>query len=152
MVECTFKLNGKPMSTFEMNSLKLPAFSGLDNQVNRREFICSANTGPIPPGVYYLLDRQSGGTLGALRDVFTGRSDWFALYAADGNVDDEFFCDRVKRGNFRLHPKGPAGISRGCITIEREVDFNILRAHIKATTRMTIPNSTLTAYGRVTVT
>lgn len=152
MVECTFELNGESMSVFQMNALKFPAFSGMGKQRNHRQFICNANEGPIPPGVYYLLDRQSGGTLGPILDFFSNRSDWFALYAADGKVDDEIFCDKVRRGNFRLHPKGPAGISRGCITLEHQIDFSVLRAHIKATSQINIPNSALTAYGRVTVT
>lgn len=37
-----------------------------------------------------MLDRQSGGKLGWLYDLFNGRDDWFALYAIDENIDDEF--------------------------------------------------------------
>lgn len=151
MIECTFELNGKPMSVFKMNSRKFPAFSGLNNHANRPEFVCSVNSGAIPPGVYYILDRQPGGRLGAVRALFSDRSDWFALYAEDGKVDDETFCEKVRRGNFRLHPRGRAGISRGCITIEKQSDFNTIRSLLKASSQMSIPGSTLTAYGRVTV-
>jgi hypothetical protein len=97
MVECTFKLNGKPLSTFEMSSLKFPAFSGLGEHKNRREFACAAGVGPIPPGAYYIVNRQSGGRLGPLLDFIKDRSDWFALYAADKHIDDEVFCNTVKR-------------------------------------------------------
>ena len=74
---------------------------------------CRAN----PPGEYYIIDRQFGGLLGPLRDLFTGRDQWFALYAIDDEIDDEVFCDKVKRGLFRLHPNGPFGRSEGCVVI-----------------------------------
>ena len=50
MIECTFELNGKPMSVFKMSSREFPAFSGLNNHANRPEFVCSANSGAIPLG------------------------------------------------------------------------------------------------------
>jgi len=103
------------MSTFKCGSTSFPAFSGLGEHVNRRASACILNTGPIPPGEYYIIDRQSGGLLGPLRDLFTGRDQWFALYAIDDKIDDEVFCDKVKRGLFRLHPRGPFGRSEGCI-------------------------------------
>lgn len=151
MIDCTFNLDGQPISAFKMNTLQFPAYSGLGNHANRSEFACNPDLGPIPPGVYYILDRQSGGRLGPLRDFFIDRSEWFALYAADGNIDDETFCNRVKRGNFRLHPSGAAGISRGCITIQNHADFNIIRTHLRASKQIDISGSSLTAYGRVTV-
>lgn len=151
MVECSFELNGKPMSDFKMNLTKFPAFSGLGSHVNRREYACHKDAGPIPPGVYYIVDRQSGGRLGALRDLFSDKADWFALYAADKKVDDEVFCNDVKRGSFRLHPKGRYGRSLGCITIENQGDFNRVRALLKSSSQIEIPGSSLQAYGRVTV-
>lgn len=151
MIECTFELNGKPMSLLKLNSLQFPAFSGLGKHANRREFACTPSIGPIPPGIYYILDRQTGGRLGPLRELFSGRSDWFALYGADGKIDDEIFCNAVKRGNFRLHPQRVGGVSQGCITLETAADFNRLRAHLKASKQVDIPGSTLQAYGRVTV-
>ncbi|WP_273028582.1 DUF2778 domain-containing protein [Massilia timonae] len=151
MVECTFELNGKPMSLLKMGAIHLPAFSGLGSHVNQREFICTPNAGPIPPGTYYILDRQSGGRLGALRDLLRDRSEWFALYAADGKIDDEVFCNKVKRGNFRLHPNRVGGVSQGCITLANLADFNKLRFHVKASKQVDIPGSTLKAYGRIVV-
>jgi hypothetical protein len=106
MLRCSFELNGKPMSMVNVYATQFPAFSGLGAHANRREFACHAGVGPIPPGLYYIIDRQSGGMLGPLRDLFSNKSDWFALYAADGKIDDETFCNKVKRGSFRLHPKG----------------------------------------------
>ena len=151
MVECTFKLNGKPLSTFEMSSLRFPAFSGLGEHKNRREFACAAGVGPIPPGAYYIVNRQSGGRLGPLLDFIKDRSDWFALYAADKQIDDEVFCNTVKRGNFRLHPAGTRGISQGCITLTTRTDFDILRHQLIAAGQVLIPGTSLHAYGRVTV-
>jgi hypothetical protein len=151
MVESTFELNGKPMSVFEINALKFPAFSGLGEHKNRREFACIAGVGPIPPGVYYILDRQSGGRLGPLLDLIKDRSGWFALYAADKHIDDEVFCNTVKRGNFRLHPAGTGGISQGCITLTNQIDFSVLRNQLIAGGKIPIPGTALHAYGRVTV-
>lgn len=151
MLRCSFELNGKPMSMVKVYARQFPAFSGLGAHANRRELACHAGVGPIPPGLYYIIDRQSGGMLGSLRDLFSNKSNWFALYAADGKIDDETFCNKVKRGSFRLHPKGSLGISQGCITIDSRADFNNLRAHLKASSQITIPGSALMAYGQMTV-
>jgi hypothetical protein len=151
MLECSFELNGKPMSVLEVNNRRFAAFSGLGAHANRREYACHASVGPIPHGVYYVLDRQSGGLLGYMRDIFSDKSDWFALYAADGKIDDEIFCNKIRRGNFRLHPKGSLGISQGCITIDKRSDFYLLRTVLKASSQVAIPGTLLKAYGRVTV-
>ncbi|WP_370659763.1 DUF2778 domain-containing protein [Massilia polaris] len=139
------------MSTFKSNTLSIPAFSGFGTHVNRRAFACQAGSGPIPPGRYYIFDRQSGGLLGAFRDMLNGHDDWFALYAIDRTIDDETFCNQVKRGNFRLHPKGPSGISQGCITVADRTDHQKLRAYLKASTPSVVPGSQLQAYGVVVV-
>ena len=110
-----------------------------------------ANVGPIPPGNYYVLDRQSGGLLGPLRNMFNDRSDWFALYAIDEKIDDEALCENVKRGRFRLHPKGAMGISQGCITINDRADYQMLRAVLKRTSPVYVPGTKILAYGRVAV-
>ena len=73
MLNCTFELNGKPMSGFKCGTKSFPAFSGIEGHLNRRASACIPNMGPIPPGEYYIIDRQSGGLLGPLRDLFTGR-------------------------------------------------------------------------------
>jgi len=64
MIDCKFELNGKPMSIFWCGATRFPAFSGLGKHVNKRISACILNQGPIPPGTYYIIDRQSGGLLG----------------------------------------------------------------------------------------
>jgi hypothetical protein len=151
MIECSFELNGRPMSTLKVASMRFPAFSGFGGHANRREFACVPDLGPIPPGAYYIFDRQAGGLLGPLRQLFTDHSDWFALYAIDGKLDDETYCNQVKRGNFRLHPRGRFGISKGCITLDRVNDFAKLRGYLKALTPSSVPGTDFKAYGRVVV-
>ena len=151
MLECTFELNDKPISNLICGTIKFPAFSGFGASVNRRAFACNAGTGAIPPGIYYIFDRQSGGLLGPLKDIFNDHSDWFSLYANDGKIDDETFCNKVKRGRFRLHPKGPLGISEGCITIESRADFQRLRIMLKGSSTVSVPGIALKAYGMVVV-
>ncbi|MFP3617622.1 DUF2778 domain-containing protein, partial [Paraburkholderia sp. SIMBA_050] len=68
------------------------------------------NDGPLPAGVYYIVDRQSGGRMGWLNDfrsdllAGTHRADWFALYRNDGVIDDWTSLNGIRRGHFRLHP------------------------------------------------
>ncbi|NJM32854.1 MAG: DUF2778 domain-containing protein [Limnobacter sp.] len=89
--------------------------------------------------------------LGSLRDFFTDRDEWFALYAIDERVEDETFCNQLKRGEFRLHPKGTTGRSEGCIVIEKESDFFRLRAILKNANQISVPGIDLQAYGRLVV-
>ena len=151
MINCSFDLNGKAMSVFKLNTLSIPAFSGLGKQVNKRAFACHAGSGPIPPSRYYIFDRQTGGLLGSIRDALSKRDDWFALYAIDRKIDDETFCNQIKRGNFRLHPKGPSGISQGCITVASHVDYQKMRAYLKSSAPIPVPGCPLQAYGVVVV-
>lgn len=151
MIDCTFKLNDKPMSIFWCGARQFPAFSGIGKDVNRWASACHANAGPIPPGHYYIFDRQVGGLSGPFDRLFGERRDWFALYAIDGKIDDETYCDKVRRGEFRLHPKGDLGISLGCITIDNPTDFQSLRTILTSTKPSAVPGSTLKAYGKVWV-
>lgn len=151
MYQCSFELNNQHMSTFTMAGRSFAAFSGLAPHVNKRMAICIANAGPIPPGTYYIVDRESGGFLSSLYDVFGQRSDWFSLYANDGKINDEMYCNEVKRGNFRLHPKVGRGLSKGCITIDKQSEFNIIRSILKSVKKQPIPGSALLAYGKVIV-
>ncbi|MDR9890426.1 DUF2778 domain-containing protein [Pseudenterobacter timonensis] len=82
----------------------------------------------------------------------TDRETWFALYKDDLQIDDTVFFEGVKRGNFRLHPVGPAGLSEGCITLSHQSDFDYLRQALLDTTMMQVPCSSFRAYGTVTVT
>lgn len=146
-----FLLNGEPMSTLRGSVLSVPAFSGLDGDINECASVCFKNKGPIPPGRYYIVDRPTGGRLGTVRDWWTGRSEWFALFADDGSIDDWTLCEEVRRGRFRLHPRGPRGLSLGCITVDRRQDFLRVRALLLDTPQTAIPDSELMAYGTVTV-
>lgn len=85
---CTFELNDEPMSKFEIAGRAFPAFSGAGPHANKRTFMCVPDLGPLPVGTYYIVDRKSGGWLGALRDSVTDNPEWFALYAGDGRVDE----------------------------------------------------------------
>lgn len=151
MIDWAFELNDKPMSAFKVGVISFPAFSGLDMHVNRRISACMSGVGPIPPGTYYIFDRQSGGLLGPLREMFSDKSDWFALYAVDSKIDDETYCKKVKRGAFRLHPKGLAERSEGCITVENIGDFHQISAMLRGACQAEVPGSKLKAYGRVVV-
>jgi hypothetical protein len=153
MYNCVFTLNEKPMSTLRVGALEVPAFSGMKQHVNRPSSSCMPNLGPIPPGSYFILDRKEGGIMAPLRELFAGdQSRWFALYRVDARVDDEVFCDSVRRGEFRLHPKGTLGISRGCITINAMSDFMFVEQLLRGTSRITVPGTEEQAYGVVAVT
>ncbi|KUY82484.1 DUF2778 domain-containing protein [Burkholderia sp. RF4-BP95] len=151
MLECTFDLNDQDMSRLQCGAMSFPAFSGSARHRNRRSSSCLVGEGAIPPGRYYIVDRPTGGMLGPLRELFSDKRDWFALYAADDNIDDYVLCDDVRRGSFRLHPKGVRGISRGCVTIESMIDYARLKDLLTAQKPIPIPGSSVRAYGTITV-
>lgn len=151
MIEFTFILNSEPLSVLTTGSSSYPAFSGAGADKNKKTSQCISGSGPIPTGTYYIFDRQSGGLLGPLRDFFSGKDQWFALYAIDKAIDDEVYCNKVKRGQFRLHPKGPLGISQGCIVIDNPKDFATIRSKLKNTSKIKVPGLELEAYGKVVV-
>lgn len=151
MINAKFKLNGKDMSKFEFNGGKFDAFSGMSKHKNKAEHICVVGSGPIPIGTYYIVDRESGGRLGKLKDFWTGKDEWFALYKQDNNIDDIMFCNAVQRGQFRLHPKGVRGISEGCITINKRSDYATIRNQILSSAKFPIPSSEYLTYGIVVV-
>ena len=151
MIAWDFVLNDAPMSSLSTGKLKFNAFSGLGAYVNSTSSVCLADQGPLPPGRYYIVDRPTGGMLGAARDWWSGKDIWFALYADDDAIDDYAFCEKVRRGNFRLHPKGLAGISKGCITLEKREDFMNVRTLILGATKSVIPGSGVETYGTVDV-
>lgn len=151
MVELDFLLNNQPMSKLKGMGLSMDAFSGMDKHVNHCAAACLRNIGPIPPGAYYIVDRPTGGLLGSVNTWIKKRSGWFGLFGIDSKIDDFVFCSDVERGNFRLHPKGPLGISEGCITVERENDFLYLRQQLLRNPAQPIPGTRLMAYGKVVV-
>jgi hypothetical protein len=121
------------------------------------QVVCAPTAEPqrsISPGQYYIVDRKSGGVKKRLRQFFDVRDPkdgWFALYAADGRIDDKTFCDGVERGNFRLHPKGSMGISQGCIVIDNELLFDQLAMKLRGSDQMLVPGLDVKGYGIVTV-
>ena len=85
------------MSAFKLGAFSFPAFSGFEENISQPSSVCLANEGPIPIGRYYILDRQAR-LIGNIVGRFTGYMDWFALYAIDGRIDDETYCNKVRKG------------------------------------------------------
>jgi hypothetical protein len=148
-VRCTFTLNGQATSILACEDVphqkpysfrkwfRLMAFSGqLSGRDNPNE-TAKEDIGPIPKGTYYIVDRQSGGHLGFLHDWWnahgfgsTDRTQWFALW--NPRTGDYTMVDGIKRGNFRLHPQGPLGLSEGCITVVHRPDYDKLQSFIRS--------------------
>ncbi len=155
-VECTFAFNRQRLSTLTCLGFGgAAAFSGNGRYISDPNSTAVADEGPLPAGIYYIVDR--GGHFGwfwdAVKDVGanTRRADWFALYRVDGKIDDETMIDGVRRGHFRLHPVGRFGESDGCITLASPLQFDKLRAFLKAQRTIRVPGTVLNAYGRVAV-
>lgn len=158
MIRCTFYLNGGALSNLSCPGVGFfPAYSGIAGSMrNNPDSVAMKGIGPLPPGQYFIVNRASGGFGSAARDWFTSqvsgsdRSLWFALYRNDGNIDDHTFVEQVERGNFRLHPAGYQGVSKGCITLPRKSDYLLLReALLNSAPFMVSPS--LRAYGTVQV-
>jgi Protein of unknown function (DUF2778) len=151
MFEAVFTLNGQLMSTLVSSLGSQVAFSGDGIHRNRAASANVANAGPVPPGTYHLVDRESGGLLGPIKDVVLGRSQWFALYCEDGSVDDRTFVDGVRRGEFRLHPLGPRRMSTGCIVLQYPAEFEALRKKLLQIKKQPIPETSFLSYGTIAV-
>ncbi|WP_262119970.1 DUF2778 domain-containing protein [Serratia ficaria] len=156
--ECFFQLNGERMATLVCRGFgTVSAFSGNRQHRNQPDSVAVPLNGPLPTGTYYIVDRESGGRLGWLRDYFedslagTHRAGWFALYRNDGQIDDYTFIKGVKRGHFRLHPIGRFGISQGCITLPDVVQYYRLYKFLKSQKMETIPGTAIRYYGKVLV-
>ncbi len=157
-VKCTFVLNDKTTSLLTCEgTAPVEAFSGANEGRDNPDDTDMKNVGPLPKGTYYLVDRQSGGTLGFFYDWFdahgfgsTDRTKWFMLWnPASGDTTN---INGIKRGNFRLHPKGPFGLSLGCITVENSYEFDRLQKFIRSRGMvLPVPGTTLRAYGTVEV-
>ncbi|MDF7681680.1 DUF2778 domain-containing protein [Enterobacteriaceae bacterium ESL0689] len=158
MIRCTFRLNGQNMSTFSCPGVGFfPAYSGYAGSTrNNPNDIAKPEVGPLPTGRYYIVSRPTGGSFPGLRDfvssVISGsdRDVWFALYKDDGDINDHTFIEGVKRGNFRLHPAGYAGISEGCITFPGRSHYEIIYQALMHTATFHVSPS-LVAYGTVQV-
>lgn len=150
MLNLRFRLNNRPTSDLFVEGVgNFSAFSGNGDFRNKVSAQCMENIGPLPIGKYYVFDRETGGRLGWLYNL-TGRyDDWFALYAIDGKIDDITWCNKVQRGNFRLHH---GGNSDGCITVVDAAQYKLLHNRIKAHGASTVSGSDLLAYGILEVT
>lgn len=58
VIDCSFELNDKPISSFKMGAPSFPAFSGLDKHVNRTVSQCISGQGPIPKGTNFQVMRS----------------------------------------------------------------------------------------------
>jgi hypothetical protein len=159
LANCTFELNNEPMSLLKCsNGAQYDAFSGNGAPyVNNLNHQATVGAGPLPPGRYYIVDRQSGGRMGWVKDAIqsvtgTDKSEWFALYRDDGIVDDQTTIDNVMRSAFRLHPSGPLGISEGCVTLSSEIAFAELRNFLRNQVGDFINGTNLKYYGILEVT
>lgn len=149
----------------EYSSLNFPgigsflAFSGNGKYRNRGGCGMIVNLGPLPAGLYYIVDRPSGSWFNSMRahaiDIFKStfmyhvdHSEWFALYRSDGKINDTTFFNGVSRGGFRLHP---GQVSDGCITLARQSEFNVLKTALLRTSQIPVPGTNLKAYGTIEV-
>ncbi|WP_250473996.1 DUF2778 domain-containing protein [Caballeronia sp. GAFFF1] len=156
-VRCTFTLDNRRTSTLVCEGYgTVEAFSGQKEGRDNPEKVATPKIGPIPPGQYYIVDRLSGGVLGALRDFgapivgSTDRRKWFMLW--NPRTGDVTMINGIQRGQFRLHPEGTHGISEGCITLVNPAEFEFLQQFIRRSPpALTVPGSALKAYGTVTV-
>jgi hypothetical protein len=157
-VRCTFSLNSKESSQLHCSGFgSVKAFSGTARGRDNPYATAWPDVGPLPAGTYYLVDRQSGGTLGWLHDWIdahgygtTDRTKWFMLWNPDGG--DTTMVNGIKRGEFRLHPMGPLRLSHGCITVNSPLEFDSLQRYIRSRAPdIPIPGSTMKAYGTVEV-
>ncbi|MFP3557195.1 DUF2778 domain-containing protein [Paraburkholderia sp. SIMBA_049] len=157
-IRCTFTLNNRDTSTLVCEGFgTLEAFSGQKQGRDSPDEIATPKIGPIPPGTYYLVDRQSGGLMGWAYEaagryfgLTTDRHTWFALW--NPKTGDTTMVHGVTRGNFRLHPVGPAGLSEGCITLVNPGEFEYLQRFIRRSSPvLSVPGSELKAYGTVEV-
>ena len=157
-IACTMTLNSKEFTVLSCAGVgDFPVFSGRLSGRDNPAAQAQPMVGPLPQGRYYIVDRNYGGRLGWIRQELlqhlygTDRSAWFALYKDDGQIDDWTYVQGVRRGNFRLHPIGPLGLSEGCITLANPVNFESLRKALLATKPISVPGFTGTAYGTVDV-
>lgn len=135
------------------------AFSGDGAYRNKGGCGMIINQGPLPAGKYYVVDRPSGSLLNSVRAwgidkaksafmYHVDHSEWFALYRADGKIDDTTFFRGVSRGSFRLHP---GQVSDGCITLANQSDFNLLRNALLRASKIPVPGTNLKAYATIEV-
>lgn len=162
-IQGKFIINNAPLSPLSMFGVgTFMAFSGTGIYQGRGGCTAVPDNGPIPAGKYWIVDRPTGGigsrTWAWAKDSWnsvwgtpSNHNEWFALFRDDGRIDDYTWVDGVKRGNFRLHPVGGRGVSRGCITLTNLADFAAIRRGLLHTTTIAAGNSGLRAYGWIEV-
>lgn len=155
LVYCTYVLNGEPLSRLVCDGVAYDAFSGdvAGNYVNDKRYQAVPEKGPLPLGRYYILDRESGGRIGwlkqPLKDLIarTDRSEWLSLYRDDDVIDDQTSVNNIVRGAFRIHPVGPMGVSQGCVTLTSKLAFDSLRKYIHDRNGEVLPGTEIRHYG-----
>ncbi|RDV00220.1 DUF2778 domain-containing protein [Trinickia dinghuensis] len=157
-ISCQFVLNNAPLTSLSCNGIGIfTAFSGNGTGRDNPAAVDQPDIGPLPPGRYYIVDRESGGIMSGIRDFVlkhfhgTDRTTWFALYRNDGVIDDWTSINGIRRGNFRLHPVGPRRLSEGCIAMVDPGQFKMLRDRLKSTSTISVPGTLMRAYGTVDV-
>ncbi|MGN6233085.1 MAG: DUF2778 domain-containing protein [Trinickia sp.] len=157
-VNCTFALNDQTTSLLNCQGIgAFVAYSGRGAGRDNPGLTDKKDVGPIPKGVYYIVDRQSGGRLGWLYDLIrahgwgtTDHSQWFMLWNKE--TGDSTFVNGVARGQFRLHPEGRLRLSEGCITLANPYGFNSLAKNLRARgADLPVPGTAYRAYGTVEV-
>jgi hypothetical protein len=151
MASCRFTLNSQTYTALDTPVGSLTAFSGNGPHRNNPRSANVADNGPIPPGMYHIVDRGSGGLVGAITSWALGRDEWFALYRDEERIDDQTFVEGVRRGNFRLHPLGPRGISTGCIVLQYAAEFSRLRKYLVSQPKEYVEGTGYRTYGTVSV-
>ncbi len=153
-----FYLNKADVAPLEFPGVgTFPAFSGNNEFKNQPGCTHVKNNGALPAGKYWIVPRPLGGmktqAATVLADLYTrnNHSEWFALYRNDGVIDDYTWINSVRRGNFRLHPVGKAGISLGCVTLYRKSDYQTLYNMLLNTQLIAVPGTKLQAYGTIEV-
>lgn len=151
MISCSLILNRCRFTKLIVGTVQVDAFSGNGPHRNNPDSVGVLNSGPLPLGVYYIVDRESGGMFGAVKDWFRGKDKWFALYRDDGTIDDQTFVHSVSRGLFRLHPIGPARRSDGCVTVQNHDEFERVRQALLRHGKSKVSGSGVEAYGTLSV-
>lgn len=158
MIRCTFHLNGSSLSNLSCPGIGFfPAYSGLVGPLrNNADAADVPDSGPLPPGRYHIVARPGSGAKHFIKDLaysaISGSNHflWLALYREDSSIDDHTFINDVERGNFRLHPAGWRGISKGCITFVNSDHYNIFLSAVLSTPS-TMITSQLESFGTVQV-
>jgi len=152
-----FELNKKKSSPLQCSdcALKINAFSGKGDATNNPASAGDKDSGPIPPGVYYIVDRVAGQRIqDRARDAWrrtVNDSDpdkWFSLIPKGGDANGCVVVNGTKRCGFRLHP---GDLSLGCVTVEDRNAYNMLWQRLTTTTTGTIAGTNTKYYGTVTV-